>query len=70
VVLIEFIISLFSFSAFQRMYKNFEGDYRRRPQQNLAGASRKDGRHELLTKAQEERRRRQVRNNITLTYHL
>ncbi|XP_014243544.1 ubiquitin-protein ligase E3C-like isoform X2 [Cimex lectularius] len=37
----------------------FEGNYRRTPQQNLAGASRVEGKTELINRAQLERKRRQ-----------
>ncbi|BET02083.1 unnamed protein product [Nesidiocoris tenuis] len=38
---------------------SFEGNYRRRPQQNLAGASRQADKSELLTRALLERQKRQ-----------
>lgn len=38
---------------------SFEGDYRRKPQQNLAGASRRDERTVLLQHAQLERLKRE-----------
>lgn len=38
---------------------SFEGDYRRKPQQNLAGASRRDERAVLLQHAQIERLKRE-----------
>lgn len=37
---------------------SFEGDYRRKPQQNLAGASRRDGKSVLLQHVQLERLKR------------
>lgn len=39
---------------------NFEGQFRRTPQQNLAGASVKCAREELLRKAQADRLKREV----------
>jgi len=38
---------------------SFEGDYRRKPQQNLSGASRRDERAVLLQHAQLERLKRE-----------
>lgn len=38
---------------------SFEGDYRRKPQQNLAGASRRDEKAALLQHAQLERMKRE-----------
>lgn len=38
---------------------SFEGEFRRKPQQNLAGASRKQERSELLIRAQNERQKRE-----------
>lgn len=42
---------------------SFEGDFRRKPQQNLAGASSRQNmsRDALLLKAQQERLKREVR---------
>ena len=42
-----------------KMY-SFEGEFRRRPQQNLSGASKKQERNELLQRAQNERHKREV----------
>jgi ubiquitin-protein ligase E3 C len=39
---------------------SFEGEFRRRPQQNLSGASKKQERNELLQRAQNERHKREV----------
>lgn len=39
---------------------SFEGEFRRRPQQNLSGASKKQERNELLQRAQNERQKREV----------
>ncbi|XP_063238622.1 ubiquitin-protein ligase E3C isoform X2 [Bacillus rossius redtenbacheri] len=45
---------------------SFEGEFRRKPQQNLAGASKKHERDELLHKAQFERQKREeVRKQFT-----
>lgn len=38
---------------------SFEGEFRRRPQQNLSGASKKQERNELLQRAQNERHKRE-----------
>ncbi|KAK7793688.1 hypothetical protein R5R35_013163 [Gryllus longicercus] len=38
---------------------SFEGEFRRKPQQNLAGASKKQERSELLQRAQNERQKRE-----------
>lgn len=46
-------------SAFKINY-SFEGNIKSRPEQNLAGASKKLTRDLLLQKTQEERRKRQV----------
>ncbi|GFU51888.1 ubiquitin-protein ligase E3C [Trichonephila clavipes] len=43
---------------------SFEGEFRRRPQQSLGGASRKVAREELLHKAQRERLQREERRRI------
>ncbi|XP_011312872.1 ubiquitin-protein ligase E3C [Fopius arisanus] len=51
---------------------SFEGDYRRRPQQNLAGASRRDEKAALLQHAQLERNKREQqrkRQNAALKIH-
>lgn len=51
---------------------SFEGDYRRRPQQNLAGASRRDEKAALLQHAQLERNKREQqrkRQNAALVIH-
>lgn len=48
---------------------SFEGDYRRKPQQNLAGASRRDEKSVLLQHAQFERSKREqqrLRHNAAL----
>ncbi|XP_011496921.1 PREDICTED: ubiquitin-protein ligase E3C [Ceratosolen solmsi marchali] len=42
---------------------SFEGDYRRKPQQNLAGASRRDERNALLQHAHLERLKREQQRN-------
>lgn len=42
------------------MYANFDGDFRRRPQQNLSGASSKLSRQEIIQKAQQERQKRET----------
>lgn len=39
---------------------NFEGNYKTRPEQNLAGASKKDSLELLLNRAHEERQKRRV----------
>ncbi|PSN48070.1 hypothetical protein C0J52_03451 [Blattella germanica] len=39
---------------------SFEGEFRRKPQQNLSGASRKQERNELLQRAQNERHKREI----------
>lgn len=41
------------------MYANFDGDFRRRPQQNLAGASSKLTRQDVIQRAQQERLKRE-----------
>lgn len=49
---------------------SFEGEFRRRPQQNLSGASRKHERNELLQRAQIERSKREElrrRQNSAIT---
>lgn len=38
---------------------NFDGDFRRRPQQNLGGASQKSDRLTIIRKAQQERQKRE-----------
>ncbi|CAL1296841.1 unnamed protein product [Larinioides sclopetarius] len=43
---------------------SFEGEFRRRPQQSLGGASRKVAREELIHKAQRERLQREERRRI------
>ncbi|GIY29114.1 ubiquitin-protein ligase E3C [Caerostris extrusa] len=43
---------------------SFEGEFRRRPQQSLGGASRKVAREELLHKAQRERLQREEKRRI------
>lgn len=40
---------------------SFEGEFRKVPEQNLAGASRKEGRNELILRAHLERSKREVR---------
>jgi ubiquitin-protein ligase E3 C len=42
---------------------SFEGDYRRKPQQNLAGASRRDEKNALLQHAHLERLKREQQRN-------
>lgn len=39
---------------------SFEGEFRRVPQQNLAGASKQEERQELLHRAHEDRLKREV----------
>lgn len=39
---------------------SFEGQFRRLPEQNLAGASKKEQRDELLNRAHHERYKREV----------
>ena len=46
------------FKQVKKMY-SFDGDYRRKPQQNLAGASRRDEKAALLQHAQLERTKRE-----------
>lgn len=47
------------------MMYSFEGNARRRPEQNLAGASRKESRDLLLKRAHLERQKREVRSYFT-----
>ena len=42
----------------------FDGDFRRKPNVSIGGASRKLNKEELLAKAQKEREERQVRINL------
>jgi hypothetical protein len=42
------------------MFGFFDGDFRRRPNVNIGGASKKLNKDELLAKAQSEREQRQV----------
>lgn len=44
----------------------FEGNFRKRPEQNLSGASKKHTRDALLQKAHEERQKRQVIGIISI----
>lgn len=46
----------------------FEGDYRRMPSQNLAGASRQSNVSEVIDKAQCERKKREVSNKMNVKY--
>lgn len=48
-------------AVFSAMY-SFEGDFRRKPQQNLAGASaqRKTDRDALILQSQQQRQKREV----------
>ncbi|KAG8192273.1 hypothetical protein JTE90_002099 [Oedothorax gibbosus] len=43
---------------------SFEGEFRRRPQQNLGGSSRKVAREELIHKAQRERQQREEKRRV------
>nr|CAD7573251.1 unnamed protein product [Timema californicum] len=45
---------------------SFEGEFRRKPQQNLAGASRKHEREELLQRVQIERYKRELANALVV----
>lgn len=50
------------------MSYSFEGNYRRKPEQNLSGASKKQTRDVLIKRAHDERQKRQVHShnyNIT-----
>nr|CAD7195810.1 unnamed protein product [Timema douglasi] len=47
---------------------SFEGEFRRKPQQNLAGASRKHEREELLQRVQIERYKREQDEERTQTH--
>lgn len=48
------------------MMYSFEGNFKRRPEQNLAGASRKETRDVLLKRAHQERQKREVRISLYL----
>lgn len=41
-------------------YYNFDGEFRRMPQQSLGGASKVEDRSELIRRAQFERQKREV----------
>ena len=46
-----------------KMFHGFNGEFRRRPQVNIRGASKKESKEDLVKRAKEERQRREVSGN-------
>jgi ubiquitin-protein ligase E3 C len=44
----------------EKMFNNFDGDFRRRPVVSIRGASKKESKAELLERTQRERNQREV----------